>query len=296
MAQELKETKRRITSIRHIRKVTTALQKVAVARTAKIRSAIENTELYSHELVRLLAQTAPHLSDTNHPLLTPKPGNTAAVIIFGSEKGLCGNFNSAMAAKLSEFRAANPDKNLRTIVVGKSTFRYVKRLGIPVDNYFDQPQQNHLTGQASTTEAVTALARNRFIDGTYSRVLVLFTRFVTMLRQLPTIDQILPARLPDSRPPLPSDAGISNDDSDCDLFEPEPGIIAARLLNEYFELIVHLSFLNSLGSENAARQAAMSRASENAGKMLDDLMVTYWRLRQESITSEITELARGSTV
>jgi F-type H+-transporting ATPase subunit gamma len=144
-------------------------------------------------------------------------------------------------------------------------------------------------------ETVAAVAEKAFLEGTYSRVFVLFTRFFSMLKQSPTVEQILPVPLLSNEFPWDPDSKTRHTTQACDLFEPEPQTIALRLLHEYFEQAVRRNFLNSFASENAARHSAMSRASDNAGDMLDNLMATYWRLRQESITTEITELARGST-
>jgi F-type H+-transporting ATPase subunit gamma len=156
-------------------------------------------------------------------------------------------------------------------------------------------QQRRQPGTADAPAEVTALTDQLcelFTAGTVGSVHLLYHRFESALAIHPVVEQLLPlTHLPGDGEPAPTTGPLS-----LAAVEPSPQILAEWLIPEWLYRLVHNAFLNSLLSEAAARQRAMSRASENAKTMVGELTMQYRRLRQESITAEMLELSGGTLV
>jgi len=281
MSIELQQVKRRITATRQIRQVTAALQRVSSARFLNDRRAAENSRRYTRRLYQIMRDVGVQVPYVDHPLLRTSTGKTSGVILFGSDKGLCGGFNRTLVEAVQKRLAEHPAKQVKLIIVGKVVARRLHRLGLDVFRFFEQPERS---ARASRIDGITAMASDLFLSRQLAEVNILYMRFITGLKQAPVFERILPVSLPPFR------AG----DSAVSAFEPDPTAILAALLPEFVSQSIDHAFLNSLASEHAARRAAMSRAAENARGLLSELTMSYRRLRQESITTEMLELSGGS--
>lgn len=282
MSIELQQVKRRIASARQIQQVTSALQRVSSARLANDRRAMERSHRFTVELRRVMQEVGAEAGDVEHPYLERTGGPHCGMIVFGSDKGLCGGYNRMLMEALQEFASKRRGTPLRLIIVGRVIARRARRMGLVVTRFFAQPSRK---GRSKQVDAITDLACSMFRPVDSGAVYLLYTRFLTAWRQRPVLEKLLPVEL--SRPesgPLPAAE-----------FEPDPCTLLQTLVPEVVRQSVDHAFLNSVASENAARQTAMSRASENASELLSDLSRTYRRLRQESITTEMLELAGGTT-
>lgn len=289
MSVELREIKRRIVSTRQVRRVTGALQKVAAARLAQDRRAIERAARYEDALrqtaVRLLAAEP----DISHPLMRTTPGAGTGLLAFGSERGLCGGFNRELLEEAQRFLQAHDDGSLRVVVMGKALHRRLRRQAAPRADYARQPLRPHARspGRASLIRELLAPMEAAFLRGDLSEVYVLYSRFRSGLRQTPTCERLLPMRF--------DGAGTAEAQAfRAATFEPGPDEILADLLPRLLYRQIDLAFLNSHASENAARQVVMTRATENAEDLHRRLVGAYRHLRQESITTEMIELAGGA--
>jgi len=169
------------------------------------------------------------------------------------------------------------------VVVGKVLARRLRRVGRRLHRFFPQPGRQPAAGGGDGLPALVGAVTDGFLAGTFREVHLLYFRFVTRLRQTAAIERLLPVPWPPAAPP----AGRWY------AFEPLPETILARVLPEFVGRSVEAALLHSVASEDAARQTAMSRASENANGIIRGLMVAYRRLRQESITTEMIEIAGG---
>jgi F-type H+-transporting ATPase subunit gamma len=283
MSVERREVRNRIASTRRIRQVTGAMQKVASARLAHDRRAMEQSRLYTERLVRLLRELSFAADGARHPLLAkPRGGGApAALVVFGADRGLCGGYHHRLVDALAAFRAEQPEGAvLRALVVGTRTARRIAAAGVPCDLVMPQPKR---TSRMEPLDRLTDRVSDGFLAGRYGAAYALYTRFVSGLNQAAVVERLLP---PPCAPPR-------RGRFDNALFEPDAGTLLSELLGQFVRQTIDFQFLSALASENAARQEAMSRATENAAEVLTELELRYRRLRQEDITTEMLEIASG---
>ncbi len=279
MATTLSDIKRRIGTTTQIRKVTGTLQKVASAKLAQDLRRIKNASVYFDGVCRVLkvAHDALPANAGSHPLMTPHDGDTITLIIFGSDRGLCGAFNTLLMNALREFIQAHPNKNVQLLFRGKVAFRRALRLKMePIEQIEDV---------AAIGERVIA----DFLDHSVGEVHVLYWRYSSGIEQTIVTEQILPTPFTEKSTELESGASPY----DSGLIEPSPMALIEALLPEYIRCSIHDAFYNSAVTENAQRRASMSRATQNATEMLIELKKKYSRLRQENITTEMLEIVAG---
>ena len=280
MSVELRDVKRRISSTRRIRQMTSAMQKVSSARLAHDRRSMEHSRHYTERIVQLLRVLCFATGDADHPFLSRRhTGRGTLVLVFGSDRGLCGGYNRALIDAFDRFRRARTETTpVTAVTVGRIPARRLNRLGVRVERTVPQPTR---AARAETLDRLAADVMEGYDHRRYADVHVLYTRFATALHQVPVTERVLSVTC-ESAKPGPFRAA---------LFEPAAGVILERLLPEYVRQLIDHAFLNALASEDAARQQAMARASENAGELLRDLSRRYSRLRQETITTEMLEIA-----
>lgn len=256
------------------------MQRVASARLSRDRRTIGNSQLYTKELIRLVWQVSAATPMTASPLL--RPGSTskpACVVVFGSDRGLCGAFNAALVSELQTFVAKRGESEVALWVMGRIVERRARRLGLTVERSFAQPSA---AGRRGRMREIAQASISSFVDRRIREVYLLYSWFRAGLRHDPVLERILPA---------PFSTG--NAERGATTFEPDAETVLSDLLPEFVHASMDHAFLNSIGAENAARQRAMSRAARNAQDMLSELTRSYRRLRQEDITTEMMELARG---
>jgi F-type H+-transporting ATPase subunit gamma len=226
--------------------------------------------------------------------MKPRRGRRIGLVIFGSDRGLCGGFNSGLIEEAERFAEQRPSRPLGVVSVGKVVNRKAHRAGFAVDRFYRQPPR---TGQQALVEDILEWVTAAFTGGGYAEVHLLYARYVSALRQVTTVERLLPAGVPSSLPAPAATVGPGGKPpggpARSPVFEPSPNAMLALLLPEILKRSVQRALLHSVASENAARQTAMLRATENADAILSDLVRRYRRTRQESITREMLELAGG---
>jgi len=300
MSVELREVKRRIGGVRQIHKATSAMEKIASARLGRDKTAVMNSRRYTGTLTRTLFEIHNASPESTHSLMSPSKGKKTCVILFGSDRGLCGGFNTALMDKMGQFREQNTGRNISVIVMGKVVNRRSTHQGYSIEQFFLQPVRRLMeeadgtkplfTAMPDEISRIASMVTESFLNATYGEVYLIYSRFVSGVRQEPVIDKLLPVQTAapaSSEHDKPSGLKMA-------IFEPGPGMILDRLLPEYVRRRIYDAFLNSVASETGARQTAMLRASDNADEMISDLLLTYSRLRQEDITTQMIELASGS--
>jgi F-type H+-transporting ATPase subunit gamma len=285
MSVELQQVKQRIRSTRQIRQVTGAMQRVASARLATDRRHMEQSRRYARSLAGLMTALAREAPYVDHPFLQPGRGNRVLLLVCGADRGLCGGYNTTLAEAVENFAARTRPRETDLVVMGRIAARRARRAGLAVREAVDQPARLH---RKETIHKLAARARTAFLEGEAAEVHVLYSRFITGLRQVPVSELLLPAAQVE---PAQADTMALS----AAAFEPSAEAILGRLLAEYLEQMLDHAYLNSVASENASRQSSMSRATENAAEILSELNMTFSRLRQESITSEILEVVGGGT-
>lgn len=280
----IRQIRQRIKSVRNISQVTRAMEMMSASKMRRAQLAVTASRSYSEkarEVLRYVA-TEPGRSKNLHPLLEERPTiNAVAVLLFTADRGLAGAYNVNITRKTLEFMGQQKGP-VKLITVGKRGRDLMRRIGKPIVADFsgigDRPQ----------LAQISALARavmDEFLQGRVDRVYVAYTDFVNVLRQIPTIRQILPIQ----------EAEIKHEGPQAVyLYEPTAEEILATVLPRFVEVQIYQGLLEAIASEHAARMVAMRNATENANDLIDGLTLLRNKVRQTAITKEMLDIAGGA--
>lgn len=315
MAVSTRIIRRRIKSIGNTKKITKAMELVSASKMRRAVNATLSTRPYASLGWETVGELAKVTETALHPLLRqPEKMERALVVLVSSDRGLCGGFNAQMAKRVVEFvRGLASSPGLRPpspsgrgegegiaidfLTIGKKGTDLARRLGWNIVATF-----NNLSNNPRITDVrpVAQLAITDFIAGKYDAVYLAYTDFISSIRQVPNVKQLLPltkdvvmgevaVQTPSNSP---SERGSSAYSYDY-LFEPTPAEVLDGMLPRLVEVQVYQAILESSASEHSARMLAMKSASDAARDMIDDLTFTFNQARQATITREIAEISAG---
>jgi F-type H+-transporting ATPase subunit gamma len=275
------ELTRRIKSIKGTRKVTRAMQMVSAAKMRKSQNATLASRNYAElawELIHSLGST----SQFKSPLLESFPEATKiGIVVISTNRGLVGSFNTNIYNKVKEIESENPDLQSEYIVMGRKIRDIAKRLRKDIIAEF--PKIDALI----PVEEIYPLAKllsERYATGEYRKIVIVYNHYVSTLVQQPRIKQLLPLV------PVGEDQQADND---ATLFEPSPEAVLKHLLPRIIESQLYQAVLENDAAEHSARMLMMKNATEASGDLIDDLTLTFNRLRQSKITTELSEITAG---
>ena len=285
----LKDLKNRIESVKNTRKITKAMQMVAAAKLRRAQDAAEASRPYSERFNSVLASLAASVgSSEGAPLLLRGTGkqDVHMLVVMTAERGLCGGFNSSIA-KLARSHAAELKENgkqVKIITVGKKGRDAIKRdLGEYFIEHVDLSEFKSI--KYVNAQSIAKALLSRFDDNEYDVATIFYSKFVNVVTQIPTVQQIIPATF--------DDQSSSSDKTIYD-YEPDEETILADLLPRGVATQIFSALLENGASEQGARMSAMDNATRNAGDMIDNLTIEYNRSRQAVITNELIEIISGA--
>jgi len=285
----LKDLKNRIESVKNTRKITKAMQMVAAAKLRRAQEAAEASRPYSERFNTVLASLAASVgSSESAPVLLRGTGKQGVhlLVVMTAERGLCGGFNSNIA-KLARSHAAKlkeDGKQVKVITVGKKGRDALKRdLGEHFVEHVDLSEFKSIKYVNAQGIAKALLAR--FDDREYDVATIFYSKFVNVVSQIPTAQQIIPAIFDDQ---------LSASDKAVYDYEPDEETILADLLPRGVATQIFAALLENGASEQGARMSAMDNATRNAGDMIDKLTIEFNRSRQAVITNELIEIISGA--
>ena len=286
--------KRRIRSINNTRKITRAMELVAAAKMRKAVHMATTSRDYSRAAEEIVKDIRSRIPEKSHPLLSGnKHAKHCLLIVVGSNRGLCGGFNTQVLKKTMEFIKSRTETSLRIVTIGRRTELAMKRSSYPIDAAFDSMAD---APHFDKTRPISVLAYNEFIEGKVDRVFLAYTDFKSALTQTPNVKQLLPI-IPESElPEIPehvADEPLNEVIDSHILFEPDPRSILDAMLPRLLETEMYQALLESSASEHASRMMAMRSASDNASDIVKDLTFSFNQARQASITREISEISAG---
>ena len=278
-----RDIRRRIGAVKNIKQITRAMQFVAASKLKRAQDATLASRPYSDKLDEVLADLAAVLGAEDHPLLAEQPdGGKRLLILITTDRGLAGPLNTNtirfIAREITEHQG-----DLTVVTVGRKGRDAMRRAGVPLEAHFAG------FGDRPSFADVIPLARlitDDFLAGTYAVVDIVFSRFVTTLTQKPEIDRLLPIE-----PASDADAGIPGNQF---IFEPNAATVLQQLLPRYVATRLFQAVLESKASEESSRMVAMKNATENAEELIEDLTLSYNKVRQSNITREMIEIASGA--
>ena len=285
----LKDLKNRIESVKNTRKITKAMQMVAAAKLRRAQEAAEAGRPYAERFNAVLGSLAASVGGSDSaPMLLRGTGSdqTHLLIVMTAERGLCGGFNSNIA-KLAKQHAADlvaAGKTVKIITVGKKGRDSMKRdLG---DHYIEHVDLSEVKRIGySNAQDIAKGVLSRFEAGEFDVATIFYARFINVVSQVPTSQQIIPASFEATE----GDAAATLYD-----YEPDEEAILADLLPSGVATQIFSALLENGASEQGARMSAMDNATRNAGDMIDKLTIEYNRSRQAVITNELIEIISGA--
>jgi len=278
----LKEIRARIKAAKNIQQITKAMKLVAAARLKKATDRVLEARPYTEKLREVMGSLSTGEDLPTHPLMEKRTIKKACIIVVTSDRGLAGSYNGSLTRKAADFiKDAGFDVSLLT--VGKKGTQFFTRRNYNVVHSMTVPSSG---ARLEDAIEVTRRARLMFESGEVDAIFVCYSKFYSAIRQVPQVVQLLPIQPPETKNPS---AGANNYE-----FEPEPAKLMNTLLPRYFQTLVWQSMLEATASEFGARMTAMTSATDNAGKMIQNLTLKANRERQAAITKEILEVVGGA--
>jgi F-type H+-transporting ATPase subunit gamma len=276
-----RDIRRRIGAVKNIKQITRAMQFVAASKLKRAQDATLAARPYSEKLDEVLADLAAVLGGEDHPLLATPEGGKRLVVLITTDRPLAGPLNTNIVRFVARDILDKSD-DLALITVGRKGRDAMRRAGVPLEAHFAT------FGDRPTFADVLPLARlitDDFLARTYTRVDVVFSRFVSTLVQRPENLPILPIRPAEDTEGIPGNQFI---------FEPSASAVLERLLPRYVATRLYQAVLEAKASEESSRMVAMKNATENAEDLIEDLTISYNKVRQSNITREMIEIASGA--
>lgn len=276
----LKEIRQRIRSAKNIRQITRAMKLVAAARLKKAQDRVLESRPYADKLHEFMASISSAGSLPNHELLAKRPIKRIGIILITAERGLCGGYNTNLIRKASDYIKSCPYE-VDLLAVGKKGGLFFGKRGVNVVFNYVLPTAG---ATIACADAVMKQAVEMFTSGQVDAIQVIYSKFYSPIRQVPTVMQLLPIEPP---------AGGQTTSKQYE-FEPSPEILLKTLLPRYVFTLTFQTLLEATASEHGARMSAMTAATDNAGKMINDLTLVANRERQAAITTQILEVVGGA--
>jgi F-type H+-transporting ATPase subunit gamma len=277
-----RDIRRRIGAVKNIKQITRAMQFVAASKLKRAQDATLASRPYSEKLDEVLADLAAVLGEADHPLLAERPeGGKRLIVLITTDRGLAGPLNTNTIRFASREILDHPG-DLTVVTVGRKGRDAMRRAGVPLEAHFagfgDRPS-------FADTLPLARLLTDDFLMGDYGRVDVIYSRFVSTLVQKPDMFQLLP--IPETK----DTEGIPGNQF---IFEPGAAAVLEQLVPRYVATRIFQAVLEAKASEESSRMVAMKNATENAEDLIEDLTLSYNKVRQANITREMIEIASGA--
>ncbi|WP_295814152.1 F0F1 ATP synthase subunit gamma [uncultured Nitratireductor sp.] len=285
----LKELRNRIASVKATQKITKAMQMVAAAKLKRAQEAAEAARPYAERMGAVLANIADAVSGNDAPPLMAGTGkdDTHLLVVCTAERGLCGGFNSQIVKKAREhIRTLQRDgKTVKVLCVGKKGFDALRR--DYSDLIVDRVDLREVKKIGfDNAHGIARQVIGMFEKGEFDICTLFYSEFHSVMSQVPTAQQIIPAAVPSEEAGEGSEAVYE--------YEPDAASILADLIPRNIAVQIFRALLENAAGEMGAKMTAMDSATRNAGEMIDKLSITYNRQRQAQITKELIEIISGA--
>jgi F-type H+-transporting ATPase subunit gamma len=275
-----REIRRRIRSIGNTAKITKAMQMVAASRMRRAQQRVAASRPYSEHIRAIVADVASRSGAETHPLLVQRDIKTVEIVTITPDRGLAGPLVTNINRELSR-TSQTLGHPVQIVAVGRKGRDFALRSRMKLVAEFTQLSDH------PTAAAVGPIAQQILTDFQEDRadaVYLIFTEFITTLRQRPRVIQLLPV-LPPETEDIEALTGPWN-------YEPDnPLLVLSELLPRYIEFTLYQALLEAVASEHSARMVAMKNATDNANELVDDLTLLANKARQAEITKEISEIS-----
>jgi F-type H+-transporting ATPase subunit gamma len=279
-----KEIRTKIKSVKNTQKITRAMEKVAMSKMRKATERMSAARPYAEKIRRTIGHMAHANPEYKHPFTIEREAKKVAFLVVSSDRGLAGGLNINVfrhtIRAIREWQAKGVES--RVAVIGNKALSFFKRIGgkllAQVTHLGDRPQIDKLLG---TIKVLSDAYRNGEVD----RVYLVSNHFVNTMTQKPVVRQLIPIQ------PVKDDKLLKLWDY---LYEPSAVELLDTVLQRYVESQVYQAVIENVACEQSARMVAMKSASDNAGKIISGLQLSYNKARQANITKELSEIVGGA--
>jgi F-type H+-transporting ATPase subunit gamma len=278
--------------VKNIAQVTRALQAVSASKVRKSMQAMMNTRSYATKAWQVLTHIAGQPGrETLHPLLTRRENvRSVLVVMISGDRGLAGAYNTNIVRFVAQ-RYDNYPVPVRFVTVGrKGRDLMVRRRKNIMAEFSNLPA-------APSFADVSAIGRvvvDEFLTGDADEVHLVYTNFINMVRQVPTVKKLLPLEIGEREGRVQDFEAASRGPAAAYIYEPDQAAILDEIIPRFTALQVYQAIMESLASEHAARMVAMKNATDSATALAGELTLEYNKVRQQSITNEMLDIAGGA--
>jgi len=279
-----KEIRTKIGSVKNTQKITKAMEMVAASKMRRTQETMKKALPYADKIRGVIGHIFKANPDYKHPFLVKREAKSAGYIVVSSDKGLCGGLNVNMFRPFIAHLKQQQNNNIKTnlCLVGAKGVQFFRSVDVNVvaatTNLGEEPLVEDLVGAIK-------IMLDEYTEGKIDQLFIVHNNFVNTMSQKPEIKTLLPID--------PSDKDDLQEHWDY-IYEPDSRDLLDYILMRYIESQVYRAVVENVACEMAAKMVAMKSATDNAGKLIDELELDYNKARQAAITQEISEIVGGA--
>ncbi len=282
----LRDIQRRIASVKNTEQITRAMYMVSAAKLRRAQESAEAARPYAQTLEAVMQNLVSRVEERDHPLIAEREVKKAEILLFTSDRGLCGGFNTNLVRTAERFlrKSAKEEKfeQVSVTTVGKKGRDYFKKRQVDIRAEYTDIARNVNVKMADEIAEDTI---QNYLEGNVDAVYIVYPVFRSAMVQTPTLMPILPFE--------PREIAEGDFMTDY-IYEPDAASLLGTLLPKHIKIQIYRAMLETVASEHAARMTAMDSASSNAVDMIDRLTLQFNRARQAAITTELMEIISGA--
>lgn len=300
--ESTRDIKGRIKSVTNIQQITKAMKMVAAARLRKAEEKANGSRPYAEKIGELLCRASSVTPGFTSPLFRTGEVKKVGYLVICGDKGLAGAYNSNVMKRTLQEISGKDRSAYALYVCGKQAKNYLKFRGYDPDTYhFGFSDKPSAQDSIDLSKEMVEYFTKEEVDEVY----IIYTKFITALRQQVRVDRLLPIEAPAEGKTEEAAKAAASEwekerqdflriEEDPYIFLPDAAAVLSKLLPEYIQVQVYNAMLQSAASELGSRMAAMSAATDNATERIADLNLTYNKARQAQVTNEISEIVGGA--
>lgn len=300
--ESTRDIKGRIKSVTNIQQITKAMKMVAAARLRKAEEKANGSRPYAEKIGELLRRASSVTPGFTSPLFRTGEVKKVGYLVICGDKGLAGAYNSSVMKRTLQEISGKDRSAYALYVCGKQAKNYLKFRGYDPDTYhFGFSDKPSAQDSIDLSKEMVEYFTKEEVDEVY----IIYTKFITALRQQVRVDRLLPIEAPAEGKTEEAAKAAASEwekerqdilriEEDSYIFLPDAAAVLSKLLPEYIQVQVYNAMLQSAASELGSRMAAMSAATDNATERIADLNLTYNKARQAQVTNEISEIVGGA--
>jgi F-type H+-transporting ATPase subunit gamma len=280
-----KEIRGKIASIKNTQKITKAMEMVAASKMRKAQERMRAARPYAEKIRKIIGHLRQVNLDYKHPFTLERPVKSVGIVVISTDRGLCGSLNlNLFKASLGAIREAEAKgAKVYLCVIGTKALQFFRRLsGIEI-----AASATHLGDRPKTADLIgaTKVMLDFYRDTKVDQLLLVHNVFVNTMTQKGLVSQLLPLQTIDKE---------ELQERWDYIYEPDAAEVLDGILMRYIESQIFQGAVENVACEMAARMVAMKSATDNAGKLIDELQLIYNKARQAAITKELSEIVGGA--